>query len=101
MRKRIQPREQLTQAQREQLIAFLRDWLPPEAQQAYREMIHTAPDSWWLHPHFQGGVILEYALRGNGFDEKALGVKSLEPLWPDLLRSAVEADTNRRKQNLG
>lgn len=97
LRKNRATREFLTESQRAHLIAFLRDWLPNEAQHVYREMIRAAPHSWWHDPHFAGGIILEYALRGNGYDEKALGVKSLEPLWPDILRQAVAEDLAKRK----
>ena len=82
-------REFLTDEQRDELIAFLRDWLPEAAKRTYRDMMLAFPNSWWLHPHFAGGIILQTALRGNGFTEKTLGVKSLEPLWPDLLELAV------------
>lgn len=89
LRKETAVREFLTDEQRAELIAFLRDWLPEEAKRVYREMIRSSPNAWWYDPHFEGGVILEYALRGNGFTEKALGVKNLQPLWPDLLTHAV------------
>ena len=97
MRKNHATREFLTETQLARLIAFLRDWLPDEARQVYREMIRANPHSWWHDAHFEGGIILEYALRGNGFTEKALGVQSLEPLWPDLLASAVHEHIRRRK----
>ena len=90
-------RQFLTARQRARVIAFLRDWLPNEAKQVYREMIRTNPHSWWHDAHFDGGIILEHALRRNGFNEKALGVQSLEPLWPDLLASAVQEKIVRRK----
>ncbi len=96
MRKKTTARAHLTDDQRDQLIAFLRDWLPEDAKQIYRDMIQCAPDSWWEDPHFQGGIIIDYALRGNGFDEKALGVINLEPLWPSLLARAVDAHRIRR-----
>ena len=98
MRKNRATREFLTDSQQVRLIAFLRDWMPDEAKQVYREMIRAAPHSWWQDPHFAGGIILEYALRGNGFNEKALGVRSLEPLWPDLLVQAVAEDYAERKR---
>lgn len=97
MRKNRATREFLTDSQRARLIAFLRDWLPEEAKRTYRELIRAAPHSWWQDPHFDGGIILEYALRGNGFDERSLGVTSLEPLWPELLARAVQEDIARRK----
>jgi hypothetical protein len=97
LRNKTPARANLTDYQRASLIAFLRDWLPEEAKQVYRDMIRAAPDSWWQDPHFDGGIILEYALRGNGFNEKALGVKNLEPLWPDLLAHAVAEESVKRK----
>ena len=99
LRKNRATREFLTDGQRDRLIAFLRDWLPEEAKEVYREMIRAAPHSWWHDPHFKGGIILEYALRGNGFNEQALGVKNLEPLWPDLLVQTVAQDIAKRKHN--
>ena len=88
MRKKA-AREFLTDQQRDELIAFLRDWLPENAKRGYRDIMLAFPHSWWLHPHFASDIILHSALRGNGFTEKTLGVKSLEPLWPELLELAV------------
>ncbi len=96
MRKKQAVRELLTDRQRDELIAFLRDWLPEEAKRVYRDMIRSSPNAWWYDPHFDGGIILEYALRGNGFTEKALGVTSLAPLWPDLLIRAVFDEAEKR-----
>ena len=70
-------------------MLFLQGWLTDEAKRVYREMIEEDPENWSRHPHFHGGVIVEHALRGNGIDERALGVADLDPLWPDLLRDAV------------
>jgi hypothetical protein len=89
LRRTESAREFLTDAQRDGLVAFLRDWLPEEALQVYREMIRANPTEWWRDPHFAGGIIVEHALRGNGFDERALGVVDLSPLWPDLIARAV------------
>jgi hypothetical protein len=74
---------------REEAIAFLRRWLPENARTAYRELIREQPETWWQDPHFAGGVIPEHALRGNGIDERALGVDSLDRIWPELLAAAV------------
>ncbi len=74
---------------RRQVVAFLRDFLPPDAIATYRRMIRADPESWHRSPHFASGFALEHLFRGNGITEKALGVKSLEPHWPDLLREAV------------
>lgn len=97
LRNKTPARTYLTDDQRDRLVAFLRDWLPEEAKRVYRDMIRSAPSSWWQDPHFDGGIILEYALRGNGFNEKALGVKDLEPFWPDLLARAVQVAIVQRK----
>jgi hypothetical protein len=72
------------------VVEFLRDWLPPHVQRAYRDLIRDDPANWFRHPHFSRGVIVNDALRGNGYDESALGVDDLEPLWPELVRLAVE-----------
>lgn len=79
---------------RDAVVAFLRDWLPEEMKDTYRRMIAEDPAGWMHDPHFQGGFIVRHALRGNGLDERALGVRDLEPLWPNLVRRAVldEAD---------
>jgi hypothetical protein len=74
----------------EEAIAFLRRWLPDEAKEVYRQMIKENPRGWWHDPHFAGGIIVEHALRGNGIDERALGVDSLDFIWPDLLAAAVQ-----------
>lgn len=79
------------------LIDFLRDWLPPQAACVYREMIAADPDGWWRDPHFRGGVIVDAALRGNGITERAIGVQSLDRIWPDLLRRAVEVEQPARR----
>jgi hypothetical protein len=96
MRRRDAPPD-LTPEVRDAVVSFLRDWLPDEAKRVYREMIREDAAGWMDDPHFQGGFIMRYALRGNGLDERALNVRDLEPLWPDLLRSAVfgAADTRR------
>ena len=87
--RRRQTREFLTERQTEQIVAFLRDWLPDEARLAYQQMIREDPTGWWHDPHFADGVILRFALRGNGITERALGVADLAPLWPELLARAV------------
>jgi|GEM_PF-2998126 len=77
---------------RAEVVEFLRGWLPEPAKRAYREMIERDPRGWHHHPHFASGVVVTHVLRGNGITEKALGVRSLEPYWPDLLASAVLED---------
>jgi hypothetical protein len=89
---RRQPREFLSGPQIEQIAAFLRDWLPEEAIHEYRRMIREDPANWWHDPHFENGLILRFALRGNGITERALGVADLSPLWPELLARAVAED---------
>lgn len=74
---------------RDEVVAFLRAWLPDEARRAYRDMIARDPDGWPRDPHFAGGVIVRHALRGNGLDERATGIGDLEAAWPELLRRAV------------
>jgi hypothetical protein len=76
----------------EEVVAFLRGWLPESAKQTYRELIAEDPQNWSTHPHFREGVIARHVLRGNGFTEKVLGVASLDPYWPDLLARAVAED---------
>jgi hypothetical protein len=75
---------------RDAVVAFLRDWLPAEARRKYRTMIQENPQGWAADPHFSNGIIVEHALRGNGIDEKVLGVSSLDSIWPDLLKRAVQ-----------
>ncbi len=77
---------------RGELVAFLRRWLPGEAKAAYRAMIEADPLHWPEHPHFADGVIVK-VLRGNGFTERVVGVASLDAVWPELLREAVEAES--------
>jgi hypothetical protein len=72
------------------VVAFLRDWLPEEAKRQYRDMIARDPDGWSHDPHFQGDVVIEHVFRGNGIDERLLGVPDLRTVWPDLLKSAVD-----------
>ncbi len=74
---------------RGELVAFLRRWLPGDARAAYRAMIEADPLHWPEHPHFAGGIIVNI-LRGNGFTEKVVGVESLDAVWAELLREAVE-----------
>jgi hypothetical protein len=82
--------DRLDPALRDEVVAFLREWLPASAARAYRRMIAADPVDWSAHPHFQGGIIVEHALRGNGITEEVLGVESLEAIWPELLRLAVQ-----------
>jgi hypothetical protein len=84
--------EQIDPQVRDAVVAFLRDWLPAEARRTYRAMIREDPLGWSKSPHFGQGVIVEHALRGNGLDEKTLGVSDLERIWPELLRRAVEEE---------
>ncbi len=72
-----------------EVVAFLREWLPEEAKRTYRAMIEEDPENWSRHPHFQGGVIVNHALRWNGIDEEALGIPDLDSVWPELLRLAL------------
>lgn len=74
---------------RDEVVEFLRDWLPEPARRAYRTMIARDPRDWKRHPHFRRGVIVRHALRGNGITEELLGVRSLEPYWAELLERAV------------
>lgn len=78
---------------RREAVAALRAWLPEEARRVYREMMRADPDGWTRHPHFAGGLVVRHALRGNGLDERALGIADLTPVWPDLLRRAVLEDS--------
>ena len=79
-------------AVRDEVVGFLRDWLPAEARRAYRALIDEDPAGWTRHPHFAGGVIVTHALRGNGLDERTLGIPDLDAAWPDLLHRAVMGD---------
>ena len=74
------------------VVAFLRDWLPPQARETYRAMIAADPEHWPRHPHFSGGIIPQHAMRGNGITEKVLGVKDLEEVWPALLELALREE---------
>jgi hypothetical protein len=74
---------------RDEVVEFLRGWLPEPAKRSYRGMMVRDPRNWQRHPHFRRGVIVRHALRGNGFTEELLGVPSLEPYWADLLARAV------------
>lgn len=73
----------------DEVVEFLRAWLPEAAKRAYREMIEEDPRHWSHHPHFRSGWVVRNALRGNGFTERVLGVRSLDPYWADLLARAV------------
>lgn len=77
---------------RDEVVGFLRDWLPEPAKRTYQAMIAKDPRNWKRDPHFRRGVIVRHALRGNGFTEEVLGVPSLEPYWADLLARAVRED---------
>lgn len=72
-----------------QIVRFLRDWLPPQAREAYREMILLDSEYWYEDPHFAGGVIPKHILRGNGITEEVLGVEDLDEVWPALLEKVV------------
>jgi hypothetical protein len=73
----------------QEVVDFLRDWLPASARQTYRAMIEEDPENWSRDPHFAGGIIVQHALRGNGITEKVLGIRDLNDVWPELLRRAV------------
>jgi len=77
---------------RDEIVDFLRGWLPEPAKRSYRRMMARDPQNWKRDPHFRRGVIVRHALRGNGYTEKLLGVPSLEPYWADLLARAVRDD---------
>jgi hypothetical protein len=80
----------LRDAIRREAVEFLRWWLPEGAKRVYRDMIREDPENWCRHPHFAGGIIVKHALRGNGIDERALGIPDLDAVWPELLQAAVE-----------
>lgn len=77
---------------RDEVVEFLRGWLPEPAKRTYRRMMARDPQNWKRDPHFRRGVIVRHALRGNGYTERLLGVRSLEPYWADLLARAVRED---------
>lgn len=81
---------------RDEVIQFLREWLPEPAKRTYRAMIQANPEGWSRDPHFAGGIIPEHALRGNGITAEVLGVEDLDAIWPDLLRAAVNAEMSER-----
>jgi hypothetical protein len=87
--RRPDPAPSIHPAARREIVAFLREWLPPAAIATYREMILADPESWHRSPHFASGFVIEHFFRGNGITEKALGVDTLEPHWADILREAV------------
>jgi hypothetical protein len=70
-------------------LEFLRAWLPGPVRETYRRLMLTDPQGWWTHPHFAGGIAVDHLLRGNGIDERLLGVGSLDEVWRELLREAV------------
>ncbi|HET7273971.1 MAG TPA: hypothetical protein VFI91_02260 [Longimicrobiaceae bacterium] len=85
---------QLEDAAREEVIEFLREWLPASAIVTYRRMILADPENWHRAPHFASGFIVDDVLRGNGITEKTLRVPNLESIWPDLLAAAVLEPTD-------
>lgn len=78
------------------VVSFLRDWLPGSVKAAYRNMILNDPDHWMTDPHFEGGVIVRHILRGNGINERLLGVEDLELHWADLLKRVVMEEATER-----
>lgn len=78
---------------RDEVSAFLRRWLPPAARDAYARLIFSDPAGWTRHPHFRGGLIVRCALRGNGYTERLLDVRSLDEVWPELLEHAVRPES--------
>lgn len=82
-------RGEIDPALRSEVVAFLRDWLPPAARDAYREMIRADPEHWMEDAHFAGGIVVRDALRGNGITERLLGVADLDTHWPALLAEAL------------
>ena len=85
-------RESLPPEVKTAVVQFLRDELPSDAKRVYRDMIRNDPLNWSRDPHFAEGVIVRHMLRGNGYDEAALQVADLEPIWPELLRLAVQEE---------
>jgi hypothetical protein len=73
-------------------IEFIRRWLPEPARRTYRAMMRRDPTGWMRDPHFASGFFTRVVLRGNGLDERALGMPDLEPIWPELLAEAVLDD---------
>ena len=82
-----------------ELVEFLRRWLPDEAVRTYRAMIDADPERWYLDAHFSGGVIVNHALRGNGIDERALGIRDLDAIWPAILEAAVRIEPDQSRHN--
>ena len=77
---------------RQEVVDFLRAWLPERAKAVYRALIAEDPESWRAHPHFLGGFIVDHVLRGNGLTEDVLGVADLNAVWPDLLQLALSEE---------
>lgn len=92
----LMPAGELDPKVRDEVVTFLRRWLPEDAKQIYREMIAEDPQHWSKHPHFHSGFVCTHLLRGNGFTERVLGVTSLDPYWPDILAHAVTLEAPPR-----
>jgi hypothetical protein len=73
----------------QEVVTFLREWLPASAIKTYRDMIDHDPEFWHRHPHFANGVVVKHFLRGNGITERVLGVEDLEEAWPEILLRVV------------
>jgi hypothetical protein len=84
----------LDPALRREVVAYIRDWLPDSVRKSYQEMIAEDPDGWHRGTHFSGGIVVTHILEGNGITADALGVESLDPLWPELLAEALAETTS-------
>lgn len=82
--------EAVDQRAEDEIVLFLREWLPEPVKEEYRKLMRANPNGWHRHPHFANGIVVVHLLRGNGISESALGVRSFDTIWPKLLRLAVE-----------
>jgi hypothetical protein len=73
-------------------IEFLREHISIEQHAIILADIKRAGlDSWTAHNRFPFGSTVRSALRSAGFNERTMGVGSLDEIWGELVMRAVQA----------
>ena len=76
----------LNEEKKEEVIQFLKRYIPESSKREIKEMMNQDPEEWWTIHHFTWGMSIRNALRTYGFDEKYMNIEN----WDDYYIQCVE-----------